>query len=170
MNKIIQTSVFISFSILSACQDTSLKPANNASQAAPAARPVVALSPLAQGKQTWARCKACHTLGEGEKTMIGPNLYNFMGQEAGTKKGFVYSKAMMSSGIVWSDETLSDYLANPLKYIPKNRMAFAGLRITKDRENLILYLRSETDPDFEMKPEYMQAPTTPEKPSLNIVE
>lgn len=166
MKKISYSFVFIGCLALSSCgsgtTDISRSKQNEASQAQIA---TVSLSPLMRGKATYSRCKACHTLDEGGKNLIGPNLYNVMGRMAGTRDDFIYSKAMMGSGIVWTDEELMAYLENPLKYIPGNRMAFAGLREPSTRENLIIYLRSETDPNFVMKPEY-NAPYVP-RPAAN---
>ena len=48
---------------------------------------------------------------------------------------------MMASGIVWGEEEIKAYVASPRKYIPKNKMAFAGLKKEADRDNLIAYLR-----------------------------
>lgn len=48
----------------------------------------------------------------------GPNLGGLFGRTSGTTEGFAYSKANKEKGVVWSDETLYDYLLNPKKYIP----------------------------------------------------
>ena len=66
------------------------------------------------------------------------------GRTAGTLEGFKYSKAMVESGIVWDDKTISDYMADPKGYIPKNRMAFPGLKKEADRADLIAYLKEAT--------------------------
>lgn len=108
------------------------------------------MTPLMEGKLLFARCKACHTLDQDGKHLVGPNLYDTIGKLAGQKKGFVYSKSMANSGIIWTDDILSEYLANPAAYLPKNRMVFVGLRDETDRQKVILYLKSETMPDFVM--------------------
>ena len=48
----------------------------------------------------------------------GPNLGGLFGRVSGTTPGFAYSKANKEKAIVWSDETLYDYLLAPKKYIP----------------------------------------------------
>jgi len=45
--------------------------------------------------------------------------------------------------IIWSKETLFEYLLNPKKYIPGTKMVFAGLKKETDRADLIAYLESQ---------------------------
>ncbi len=40
----------------------------------------------------------------------------------------------------WGNQELSDFLANPKKFIPGNKMSFAGIKDPQDRANLIAYL------------------------------
>ncbi len=76
---------------------------------------------------------------------VGPSLAGVFGRNAGTAEGFDrYSSAMKDSGVVWSEESLDAYLADPKGYIPGNKMAFRGLRDEEDREDLIAYLKQET--------------------------
>ena len=99
---------------------------------------------MERGAILYKRCRACHTLGEGERNKVGPNLWQVFGKTAGTREDFNYSSAMANSGIVWTDETVSAYLENPAEYIPGNRMSFAGLRKEGDRAAVIEYLRANT--------------------------
>lgn len=48
----------------------------------------------------------------------------------------------MNKGITWDTDTLFEYLENPKKYIPGTKMAFAGLKKDKDRNDLITYLKN----------------------------
>ena len=96
------------------------------------------------GEKVFRKCKACHTLEEGGKNKVGPNLHGVFGRTSGTSDGFKYSKAMKEAAIVWDDETIAAYLEAPRKYIPKNKMAFAGLRKQKDRDNVIAFLKEAT--------------------------
>ncbi len=100
---------------------------------------------LAEGAQVFRKCAACHTLGEGERNKVGPNLWGMFGREAATAEGFTrYSKAMKESGIVWDDARLDTYLESPRKAVPGTNMAFVGIRKPEDREKLITFLRAET--------------------------
>jgi len=94
------------------------------------------------GEKVFKKCKACHVV-DAEKNKTGPHLVNIMGRTAGSLESFKkYSKAMKESGIVWNEETLNGYLEKPKAYIKGTKMAFAGLKKEKDRENVIAYLKS----------------------------
>jgi cytochrome c len=97
------------------------------------------------GAKIFKRCASCHTYNEGGAKKVGPNLWGVFGSTAGQRNiSYKFSKAMKDSGIVWNDETMSSYLENPKKFIPKNRMAFPGLKKEDDRKDLIAYLKSVT--------------------------
>ena len=63
------------------------------------------------------------------------------GRKTGQAEGFSYTQANVSKGITWDEQTLVEYLENPKKYIPGTKMAFAGLKKLKDREDLVAYLK-----------------------------
>lgn len=97
-----------------------------------------------EGENVFKKCRACHMVGDDAKNKVGPVLNNVFGRTAGTVEGFKYSSSMSEAGeggLVWSEETISEYLADPRGYIPKNRMAFPGLKKPEDVENVIAYLQ-----------------------------
>jgi cytochrome c len=100
---------------------------------------------VAKGEQVFKKCATCHSIEPGAKK-IGPSLHGVVGRPAGTLEGFNYSEAMKTSGKVWDDATLDAYLADPKGYIPKNKMAFVGLKEAKDRQDVIAYLKSVSPP------------------------
>jgi len=103
----------------------------------------LAAGDAAAGEKVFRKCKACHSVEAG-KNKVGPTLHGVFGRSAGTVEGFKYSDAMMESGIVWDEETLDTYLANPKKSVPGTRMAFPGLKKEEDRVNVITYLQEAT--------------------------
>lgn len=94
----------------------------------------------AAGEKVFAKCKACHVVDK-PTNRVGPHLVGIMGREAGHVEGFKYSDAMKASGITWDEATLDQYLADPKTFIPKNKMAFPGLKTEAERQNVIAYLK-----------------------------
>jgi cytochrome c2 len=114
-----------------------------------AALGVVSTAAVAQsaenGEQVFKKCRACHQVGEGAKNGVGPLLNGLLGRTSGTVDGFNYSEANKEAGakgLVWSEEELNKYLEAPLTYMPKNKMAFAGLKDEADRKDIIAYLKT----------------------------
>jgi cytochrome c2 len=97
------------------------------------------------GEQVFKKCRACHQVGDGAKNGVGPVLNGLVGRASGTVEGFNYSesnKEAGAKGLVWSEEELNKYLEAPLTYMPKNKMAFAGLKDEADRKDVIAYLKT----------------------------
>ena len=104
--------------------------------------PVLAAD-IKAGEKVFKKCKACH-YADREKHKTGPHLVNLIGRTAGSLEDYKkYSKAMKASGIVWNEETLTDYLRAPKKYMKGTKMAFVGLKKDADIENVIAYLMAE---------------------------
>jgi cytochrome c len=89
-------------------------------------------------------CAACHTLGPGQGTLIGPNLHGVFGRPAGAVEGFAYSPALRASGLVWTPVSLEAWLAEPAGFVAGTTMAFTGYRLPEDRRDLIAYLLRAT--------------------------
>ena len=111
--------------------------------------PAFAEGDIAKGEKAFKKCKACHTLKEGEANKIGPNLYGMFTRGVAATENFNYSKAMRTKApeiVQWNDETLDAYLKKPSKYVKGTAMSFAGLKKEKQRVNIIAFLKQETAP------------------------
>lgn len=84
-------------------------------------------------------CSICHSLELG-KNRVGPSLASVVGRPAGTAPRFHYSAANSGSGIVWTEDKLDDYLADPQRVVPGTSMVFPGLKSRDDRQALIKFL------------------------------
>lgn len=140
--------LFIAIFGLASCSKDVEKPTVKPSQTHTGTQPIKTIKKatpvVPNGAKLFTRCRACHTLKQGGKHRVGPNLWNVFGRTSGTSEGYAYSKAMQAAQIVWSEETMSNFLENPSKSLPKTKMAFVGLRKQADREALIQYLKENT--------------------------
>ena len=109
------------------------------------AGPAMAEGNVEDGEKLFKKCMACHAVGEGAKDKVGPEQNDLLGRTAGGLESFEkkYSKAMKAAGeggLVWTEDTLKEYLANPKQYIKGTKMAFAGFKDEQDLEDIVAYL------------------------------
>ena len=95
------------------------------------------------GKNTYAKCVACHTIDKGGRNGVGPNLHGVVGRAVASVEGFSYSAAMKAKGGVWDEASLDAYLENPRKNLVGTKMSFAGLSTADERQALIEYLKAQ---------------------------
>jgi cytochrome c len=96
-----------------------------------------------RGEVVFNQCKACHSL-EADKNGIGPTLHGVFGRKAGSVQGYNYSAAMKNSGVVWNEDTLKKFLADPHNVIPANKMVAVGIKDEAQLDDLIAYLKEVT--------------------------
>src|SRR6266446_3031700 len=97
------------------------------------------------GAAVFGACIACHSVEPGEH-MTGPSLAHIWGHKAGTAEGFArYSDAVKHAEVVWDERTLDQWLRNPEKFIPHNYMPFPGIEKSKDRRDVIAYLKAVSE-------------------------
>jgi cytochrome c2 len=125
-------------------EDNAVEEAAVTEEAAPVADgPDPAL--VAAGEAVFRACAACHEIGEGARNRVGPALNNTYGNTVAHVEGFRYSPALREAGetgMVWDEETLAGYLADPRGFIRGNRMAFQGLRSDEDIAAVIAYMQA----------------------------
>ncbi len=108
------------------------------------APPALADPDIAKGEKSFMKCMACHAVGPGAKTKVGPPLNGIVGAKWAQFPGYTYSddlKAGGEAGKVWDEATLDAYLANPKAVAPAGRMAFFGIKPAAERADLIAYLK-----------------------------
>jgi cytochrome c len=72
-----------------------------------------------------------------------PSLAGVFGRKAGTAEGFHrYSDALRSADLVWNEDALNAFLADPQAFLPGNRMTFPGIRDAQARADVIAYLQN----------------------------
>jgi len=98
----------------------------------------IAAEDTASGEAVYKRCAGCHSL---DSNRVGPAHRTVFGREAGSLEGFQFSNALKNSGIVWNEETLDKWLANPGNFVPGSRMGYR-LSNAKDRAAVIEFLRA----------------------------
>lgn len=110
---------------------------------------------IAAGERVYKRCVVCHSLESG-KNAVGPSLHGLVGSTAGAAKGYRYSKffrATGEAGLVWTEENVAAYLANPQEFLESFLEANGGkasgrtkmtFRLKKevDARNLAAYLKA----------------------------
>lgn len=112
---------------------------------AAAAVPVATLlasADAAKGAEIFKKCTACHTIDAGGANGIGPNLNGVLGKALASHAGFAYSDSLKAKGGNWTFDALNEWLTNPKKYAPGNKMTFAGLGNPEERASLLLYINS----------------------------
>lgn len=89
-------------------------------------------------------CQTCHVIAKDGGVRTGPPLWGVMGRKAGSIEGFNYSAALKASGIVWTADTLDQWLTFPKKMVPGTNMLY---RQTKPeiRKAIIDYIATQKD-------------------------
>ena len=105
---------------------------------------------VAAGETSFKKCFPCHSIGEGAKNKVGPELNGLDGRHSGSAAGFSYSDANKNSGIVWSEATFKDYIKDPRAKIPGTKMIFPGIKNEKEIGDLWAYLK-QFGPDGKKK-------------------
>lgn len=106
---------------------------------------VLASADVGAGKATSAKCEACHDLSSAKTNKIGPEIWGVVDRPRASVAGFAYSGAIKGKPGNWTYDELFKFLKSPQAYIPGTKMSFAGISRTKDRIDLIAFLRTNAD-------------------------
>ncbi len=85
-------------------------------------------------------CPACHGVTREDNMKVGPSLFGVVGRKAGTGKSLLgASENLKKYGVIWSAETLDEFLVNPSAKVPGTAMA-GVLTDPQQRADVIAYL------------------------------
>lgn len=104
------------------------------------------------GAKIFKKCAACHSIEKGAPAKIGPNLWGITSSKVAHMEGFAYSDAMKAKGGQWNLETIYAFIENPKATVPGTKMAFAGLKKSSDRADVLAYLNSQSDSPAPLPP------------------
>ena len=105
----------------------------------------------ADGEAIFKKCAACHSIAKGGGNKIGPALWGTLGRKAGIVPDYKYSKGMVAYAKVWSVEEMDGFLLKPKDWVKGTKMSFAGLKNSKDRAAIILYMNENSDSPLPLK-------------------
>jgi cytochrome c len=105
---------------------------------------------VAAGETSFKKCLACHSIGDGAKNKVGPQLNGIDGRKSGTAPDYSYSDANKNSGITWGKDQFLEYITDPKAKIPGTKMIFPGIKNEKERGDLWAYI-SQFDKDGKKK-------------------
>ena len=92
------------------------------------------------------KCSIYHTLERKDiGRRAGPPLNCVFGRRAGSLKGYPYSKALINSDIIWSEDTINRlFEEGPEIVTPGTKMPIQKIKKDSDRLDLIYFLKDAT--------------------------
>ncbi|NRA89009.1 MAG: cytochrome c family protein [Rhizobiales bacterium] len=128
---------------------------------------------IVKGEKIFNKCKSCHTIDNGGKNKIGPNLYGIIQRPVGTVKGFKYSKALVKFGDRWTLSRLNAFLTKPKVVVKGTKMNFLGIKKPVDRLNILGFLNTQSNKPLDVSniENYVKAiaPVSDELPDIGVL-
>ncbi len=104
---------------------------------------LLASADVAKGENAFKACAACHTVEDGGKNKVGPNLYDIVDHAIGTRDGFAYSDALKEKASEkWTFENLNAFITKPKDWARGTKMSYGGMKGDAKRADLLAYLRT----------------------------
>ena len=101
--------------------------------------------------KSFRKCVSCHTIEEGGRNKMGPNLWNIMNRGTGQMENYKYSKkfsAWAKKNTMWTPVLMNQWLTKSKSMVKGTKMNFREKK-EKKRAAIIVYLRSMAPPKTE---------------------
>jgi cytochrome c len=92
-----------------------------------------------------SQCATCHYVDPTKGIKNAPNLWQIVNRDKGSSDYANYSDGLKNFGGKWDYASLNQFLYKPKGYIKGTKMAYAGVRNTEERANIVAYLRTLND-------------------------
>lgn len=112
------------------------------------AGPAIAEGNAEDGETVFRKCQTCHKVGPEATNGNGPVLNGVIGRKAGTAPDFPYSelnKTAGANGLVWSEELIFEYLADPTPFLRKFLTDKGKAELASGATKMVFKLPDETD-------------------------
>ncbi len=94
----------------------------------------------ARGARLAQDCNACHSL-TSRSNAVGPHLVGIVGRKVASVDDYLYSETLLAQDFVWDTQKLTQYISDPISYLPGTKMAFSGLS-TDEAADIVEHIRS----------------------------